>query len=69
MPLILSTIVLVIQTLHILLGMTLSLDSVVLVQALSFDELVDFGTDEADESLFSEGVGDGLSCLRKQVFF
>lgn len=64
-PLVLSAVVLVIQTLHILLGMTLGLDSVVLVHALGLDELVDFGADEADESLFGEGVGDGLSCLRK----
>jgi hypothetical protein len=53
--------VFVIKTLHVLLGMTLSLDSVVFVEALGFDELVDFGTDEADESLFSEGVRDWLS--------
>lgn len=56
MPLVLSTIVLVIQTLDILLGMALGLDSVVLVQALGFNELVDFGADETDESLFGEGV-------------
>lgn len=64
MPLVLSTVVLVIKTLHILLGVALGLDSVVFVQALGFDELVDFGADEADESLFGEGVGDWLSCLR-----
>lgn len=62
-PLVLSTVVLVIKTLHVLLGMTLSLDSVVFVEALGFDELVDFSADEADESLFSEGVGDWLSCI------
>jgi hypothetical protein len=66
-PLVLSTVVLVIQTLHILLGVTLGLDSVVFVQALGFDELVDFGADEADESLFGEGVGDWLSCLQVSI--
>jgi hypothetical protein len=60
-PLVLSSIVLVIEILHILVGVTLGLDSVVLVESLGFSELVDFGTDEADESLFGEGVGDWLS--------
>lgn len=60
-PLVLSSIVLVIEILHILVGVTLGLDSVVLVESLGFNELVDFGTDEADESLFGEGVGDWLS--------
>lgn len=63
MPLVLSTVVLVVHTLHVLLGMALGLDSVVFVHALGFGELVDFGADEADKGLFGERVGDWLSCV------
>lgn len=66
-PLVLSTVVLVVHTLHVLLGVTLGLDSVVFVHALGLDELVDFGADEADEGLFGEGVGDWLSCSRVSI--
>ena len=61
-PLVPSTVVLVVHALHVLLGMTLGFDSVVFVHTLGFNELVDFGTDEADESLFGECVGDWLAC-------
>lgn len=61
MPLVLATVVLFIETLHVLISVTLGLDSVVLVESLGFDELVDFSANEADESLFGEGVGDWLA--------
>jgi hypothetical protein len=63
-PLLLLTVVLVVEVLGVLLGMVVGLDLVVLIETLGFDELVDLGASEAGEELLGEGVGDGLAYLR-----
>lgn len=63
MPLLLATVVLVIEIVSVLLGMALGLDLVELIETLGLEELVDFGASEAGESLLGESVGDRLAWI------
>jgi hypothetical protein len=56
-----SNIMLIIHMLGILLRMALCLLAINVIQALGLDELVDFGTSNANEEFFGELVGDCLA--------
>jgi hypothetical protein len=56
-----SNIMLIIHMLGILLRMALRLLAINVIQALGLDELVDFGTSNANEEFFGELVGDCLA--------
>lgn len=63
--LVLTTIVLIIQLLSILLGVTLSLLAVDVVGTLGLGEPVDFGAGETGKQFLCELVRDGLACRQK----